>query len=461
MRSGTRYVIAVSAESARGDTVAVSLTDATSGERTWGARLSAATQALADSVAERCATALAVRTDPNMLNWIQASSEPSSYDGYQELTTGVTYFANNQFAKAAVHFQNAARDSGFTMGLVLSLWSNHYLGRRLTADSIAQALQSRRLPPLERALLDLQLAAAAGNLDAQYQAGLAVAAAAPQSEWRYLLAQSALDVGRATESVRVMDEMGPDLGWLRGSYRYWILLDRGLHYLGDFDRELSSATEARRRFPTNRILAQPYIKALAANGMVDSIDAEIARALAMRQRTNANELQTMMQAIVELRAHGNAAASKRVAARSLAWMRQQPDSVQRPLAVFVPMVHYFAGETEIARTLLQRSLDTTSAKHWDFGDASLLAVIHAEQGRPSQARRIDSVLASIGTSLFEPERLVSRAAIAASLGDGDAAVRLLQDAFRGGFTWRSILHVEAGFDKLRGYAPYEALVRPH
>ena len=61
---------------------------------------------------------------------------------------------------------------------------------------------------------------------------------------------------------------------------------------------------------------------------------------------------------------------------------------------------------------------------------------------------------------FRTDLLISRARIAASLGEFERAVALLQDAFRAGFTWRSVLHTLPGLDPLRGYAPYEELIRP-
>lgn len=157
----------------------------------------------------------------------------------------------------------------------------------------------------------LLLATFAGNVDTQYQAGLAIASATPTSEWRYLLAQSAIEVGRGAKSVRVLEEMGADTGWMRGSFMFWMMLERSLHYIGASNRELVAMTEGRRRFPTNRSIAQAYIKALVACGMTDSVEAEVGRALTLRQRENPVEYQSMDRAVSELLADGYEAAAKR------------------------------------------------------------------------------------------------------------------------------------------------------
>jgi hypothetical protein len=50
--------------------------------------------------------------------------------------------------------------------------------------------------------------------------------------------------------------------------------------------------------------------------------------------------------------------------------------------------------------------------------------------------------------------------IAAALGDRDEAVRLLQLGFDNGQNHSSLIHIDPSFDELRGYAPYDNLMRP-
>jgi len=54
------------------------------------------------------------------------------------------------------------------------------------------------------------------------------------------------------------------------------------------------------------------------------------------------------------------------------------------------------------------------------------------------------------------QRDFARAQIAAALGDGDEAVRLLGQ----GALYFSSVHVEPAFDEIRSYPPFVALMRP-
>lgn len=306
-------------------------------------------------------------------------------------------------------------------------------------------------------MVALLLATFAGNLDSQYQAAQAIASAAPKSEWRYLLAQSAIDLGRGAESVRVLEEMGPDIGWMRGSFTYWMMLGRSLHYIGASNRELAATTEGRRRFPTNRLIAQAYIKALVACGMTDSVEAEVGRALTLRQRENSVEYQPMDQAVSELLAHGYTAAAKRVAVRTLFWLDQQSVDTRSAWAAVTPDFQNAAGRVDDARTALE-SLAKKLPR--DRGVLLSLAVISAQQGDSGNARRIEALLNANNTQTSPADLLLGRAILAAGLGENDRAVALLQDAFQMGYAWRSVLHIVPGLEKLRGYGPYEDLVRP-
>jgi tetratricopeptide (TPR) repeat protein len=347
------------------------------------------------------------------------------------------------------------------MALVLAAWSDIDAERAQVADSIVKSLQPRRLPPLDRALVNHLAAVLNHDLAVEYAASLAVSAAAPRSEWRYLQAESAIKLGRSGETVRVLDEVGPDRGWLRGFLGYWMLLGRALHHLGKYDRELSMMTAARARFPNNRILIQNQLKALAGLGRLGAVDSTIDYALTLRQKGNWGDLQPMDQTVLELKAHGQNEAAQRLARRTLAWMHAQPPGDQKNWATSFPYFLYYAGALAEARRQLERP---GLIEPDDYELPTLLAVICAEEGDRQAAekidRRIDRRLAGITDPLQRADRLMDRASIAASLGDGPTAVRMIRDAYRAGFEWRNVIHILPGFDHIRGYPPYEALIGP-
>jgi DNA-binding SARP family transcriptional activator/tetratricopeptide (TPR) repeat protein len=440
----------------------VTVSNTGNGEQLWNERIDAgaartSARVSLDSLAERAATAVAVRLDANLANWIDNSSSPTSLDAYREFGSGLALYVDIQPSNAALHFVAAARDTGFTMALVLAAWANVYAGQAHAADSIVRSLQPRRLPTLDRALVNHLAAVLSHNLAAEYEASLAVSAAAPRSEWRYLQAESALRLGRSGETVRVLDEVGPDRGWLRGSSGYWTLLERALHHLGKYDRELSIMTLALARFPADRILIQGKLKALAALGRLEAVDSTIDYALTLRPKGNWGDTPTMDQAVLELNAHGQKAAAQRLARRTLDWMRVQPSDDQKAWTAAVPEFLYYAGAPAEARRQLERLRATEPD---DDANLTLLAVICVEQGDRPAAEKIDRQLARIADPARRADILMDRASIAASLGDGPTAVGMIRDAYRAGYGWRSVIHLLWGFDRIRGYPPFEALIGP-
>ena len=455
-RAGVQYLVEAVAVAGTAE-VEVALVDVGNGTRLWGSRGSGVDQAHTDALAELAATAVAVRVDPSMANWISATSEPSSIASYQEFARGLAYFAEGEVAAAETWFRTAARDSGFTMALVLAAWCNNYQGRQAVADSITRALLPRSLPPLELAMVRLLAAIGARDMDGQHQAARDIAVMPVAGEWRYLAADVAINEGHAREAVRILEEIGPDKGWMRGAFWFWQRLGSGLHHLAEYDRELTAAIEARRRFPSNRILVQGYIKALAGLGRFDAVEAEVDRALTLRQKWSWGDWQPMDQAVVELRAHGNPEGAGRVAARTMAWLRQQPAVEQSAWTSATPWFLFAAGEVDAARAGVERILATDPREPEAL---LLLAVIAVEAGDSAVARRADARLATVSGADLSADVIVAKAGIAAALGDRDRALALIRDSYRAGFAGRASLHLELGLVKLRGYAPFEKLIGP-
>ncbi|MFN8582921.1 MAG: BTAD domain-containing putative transcriptional regulator [Gemmatimonadaceae bacterium] len=450
-RVGAAYIVSVELEPVGAVGAITSMT----GERLWGLRATSGDRTVADRFAERVAIAVAVRADPAMAGWIHRTTEPSSIAAYRDFSHGLTLFADNESPTIEVLLRAAQRDTAFTFSLVLAGLQSVYEGRLPVADSIAMVLRHRDLPPLERGIMDVQAAVMSMNLDAEYRGALAVAAAAPASEWSYLLADAALKLGRGAEAARVAEEMGVDRGWLKGSVIGWGLLGRALHHMGDRDRELAAMAEAFSNFPTNRIVAQLYLKALAARGDVDSVLAEVDRVLALRQRGNWGDHQPVSSTIAEFWAHGHREGARRLALRAIDWLQHQDAATREEWAVMVPTYLYQAGDLNGAGNQLR---ELAARGPLDTDNLQLLGVIAAEQGDRETAERIAAELPGGPSPSARIEMLVVRAGILASLGQRDLAVDLLRDACRAGFAWRTVLHVLPGFDHLAGFRPFEDLV---
>lgn len=461
VRAGARLIVAITTMQI-GETpyIDATLTDVRNGALLWRspriAALPGSEIAVADVLAERSATAVAVRLDPSFQNWISASSEPSSIESYRDFRSALRLHANFEWEGAAeLLARTMARDTAFTMAAIeWVLVGMNMPAVRPHVDSVLARMKGRDLMPHDRAIVDYLAANRSGDFEIGYTLSAAIAATAPRSEWRFLQANAAVRVGRPRQGVRVLDEMRPHLGWLADGPWYWYQLGAELHFAGAYERELAEMEEARRRFPSNRIIVQMHIKALAALGREQEVMREVSRALAMRPRW-AEDIQPMHQAVVELRAHGYPDAARRLAAWTVGWIGDGPPERRHELRSDMPVILFEAGRVSEARAAMAEVIAADSTDAYGY---AMLGVMYAAEGNRAAAQREDARLARLGG----PQGLVlmGRAGIAAWLGDRERAVRLLRDALSAGLEWRPVLHLDPLLAPLRGYEPFEELIRP-
>jgi DNA-binding SARP family transcriptional activator len=460
-RVGAGMVIAISARRVVGTAyLEATLTDARSGALLWRsprvATLPDGEMEAADVLAERSATAVAVRLDPAFQNWISASSEPSSIESYRDFRSALRMRVNAELNDAvALLARVMARDTAFTMAAIeWALNARSLPAVSPSTDSVLARLKTSELKPHDRAIVDYLVARRVGDGELDHAVARGIGVAAPRSEWRILEAGAAARIGRPGEAVRVLDELGPNLGWLADGPLYWRELGSSLHFLGAHERELAEMAEARRRFPANRLIVVMHVKALAALGREEEVLREVNRALAMRPR-RLEEVQPMYQAIVELRAHGYPDAARRLAVWTAELFRDRELAPTHQLRRDLPLVLFEAGFVSEARAALSDylAIDSTSAYA-----VAMLGAMYAAEGDRAAALRVDARLADRGV----PEEVVlfGRAGIAAWLGDRERAVHLLAEALRAGLQWRPVLHLHHLLQPLSGYEPFEELIRP-
>jgi tetratricopeptide (TPR) repeat protein len=314
-------------------------------------------------------------------------------------------------------------------------------------------LRARTLPPLDAAFVEWAIAFLADNSVVEYRGARAVSEAAPNTEWSFLQARAAINVGRPREALRVLDALGPDSGWTRGSDAYWLQRDRALHYLGEYEREVREMEEAQRRFPEFRLFIQSRVKGLAALGREREVNAEIDRAFTLTT-TSEMAVQPMSQAVDELVSHGHDAAASRLAERLLDWLQRQPPAVQQQRVIFRVDLLMQLGRFREAREVALE-VDAKYPPHVYRDAQHSLAYADAALGDLSTARRI--------AARANPQQWLNtlhRADMLALMGDSAGAVALLRDAFRENGDIRPIVHLYYGLRRLRGYAAYDQLLRP-
>ena len=425
---------------------------------------------------DRVLTAMALRVDPKLKNWVFASNAPSNFESYHQLRLGIDAFTKGELADAAAHFtKSAAADTASPTPLIWAAYARSFYFD-IAADSILRELSAsrRRLGPWDDAMAGFLKAFRQGDLSLAHVMAHRVAATAPNSEWRIAVATSALNAARPKESLDVLHVMDPAQGWMEGWVFYWVTLDRAHHSLGQYEEELRDDRRAEQSFLNNApILAQAEVKALAALGRVAELTRRCDEAEAARQRGYWSRFEPLDQAAVEVRAHVGVGAARPLYDRLVARLRAHADSGVYPIEEDrqAAIADYLAeaGRLDEARVLLDSllALHPSLTSNLALTDAKIAAL----QGDRDRAHRVLRALETghvedspspspsgptIGQDRPEPDLV----AIHALLGENKEAVALLARGIGNGFAFRDVLHIWPGIERLRGYLPFDALVKP-
>ena len=225
------------------------------------------------------------------------------------------------------------------------------------------------------------------------------------------------------------------------------------------------------RFPDNAFVLFMEARALVGLGRLSQLE----RVLGEMVRLGTDQ-RSLLRIAEELRAHGHQREARHIEQQILAWYETDPehrapappDSVTWASALVLadrlPEAH------GIVRELVDRYPD-------HIGFRGFLGVIAALAGDVEEASRIDRELAQREGKYLLGNHYAWRARIAASLGEREQAVDLLRSAFTQGVRihpsdWRTGFedgwgewelvwpHSEPEFESLRGYPPFEELMRP-
>jgi len=146
------------------------------------------------------------------------------YPAYRFFMDGLTEFEASRYHEATTFFDSAyARDTTFTLPLI---WSTFAAGNmRLSArrDSLVAwiAEHKDRFDPANRFGIEYFVAEKRRDVAAQLAALQQASAAAPASEWSYMVAIALRRAGRYGESFDAIKLIDPVNGWARGWKSYW------------------------------------------------------------------------------------------------------------------------------------------------------------------------------------------------------------------------------------------------
>ncbi len=427
-----------------------------------------AIEALREQVRGILAPALAERvTHP-------AAASPPKYEAYRHYVEGIELFIQGNWSGALERLeQAAATDSGYVLPLLVSAITRWNRGELAEAETLCARVAARRetLRPFEGALLDMVQAWLRGDWVAAREATRRQAQLAPGSIANFGVAEESRRLNRPLEALGILEAMDPARGEMRGWIFYWLELTIALHMLGRHPEELEAATRARELFPEDPSVLLMEVRACAAIGQVAYVHRLIDERLSLAQPRYPDAAALMREAALELRAHGFMEPAEVLFRRSLEWYSggaSGDDSLMRRRAIARALYdaeRWDDAREEFTAIVAAKSSDASPdtvhhaqlQTHLDLGYLGALAVRADDR---TEAMRIDAQLAAMKSRYLYGRNTWWRAAMAALAGERDRATSLLRQSFSEGMPMEIALHADTHFEGLRGYEPWEQLMRP-
>jgi hypothetical protein len=304
-------------------------------------------------------------------------------------------------------------------------------------------------------MLDWQIRNIMGDLEGTFNMSLAMWKR--DSSWvaLWLAANHGIYIGHPRKTIELLNIGTPPVGWVPN----WTVLAAAYHEIGDHRNELRVAQQGDSAYPGRVALLLSVVNALAAQGEAARVRALVDSVSHASTDPTWPAGQLMLRGALELRAHGHesdAAALLDQARASLATL--PPDGPQTPRSLRRTVAEIF---------LASRQFDSAQVRYTRLGaeDSSVMvrariASIDAAGGDTATAKRMNDSLSKVVIPYSYGEIPFWRATIAASLGDKETAVRLINDALAAGARRMPDIHRTEEFQSLRGYEPFEAILRP-
>ena len=417
---------------------------------------------------QRVTGALAVLLDPRLNNWTARTSQPPTYEAYGEFLLGMQTFGPD-YENSVRHFLRAARlDSTYWQAKLWAAMSYANLHRYLPADSLFRILDRNRsqLASYDEANLDYFYAGfVRGDWETSYRGGRRMVELAPGAGHAlYAAGLTAQITNRPREAIEVLRRIDTDEGWGKAwAPRVYNLIARSYHQLGDYQRELEWAKRLRASEPNAGWTRLEEVGAMAAQGRAkDALNLAVEGAVFPTSTETWEDYSPgdfLWQAGRELRAHGHPLEAREAFERAERWYASRPadERSTRNHRRGVARVLASLGRWSDARVTYV-SLFTEDSTTVEYLGA--FGVLSARLGRMAEADSIGArLLEDAHPYTFGAPRIWA-ARIAAAKGDRAAAVGLIHQALREGYTRLYSLHADQDFEALRGLPAFQEILRP-
>ena len=415
-----------------------------------------------DSVRIQVMGALATRLS-RVTGWeLPPTAQPPTYEASQAYGRGLEEWARSEYRAAARWFERAyALDTTYLRSLMLAAAAHGNVGERAQQDSLLHLLLGRQdeLAPYDRYRLEYLTASHRGDRAAALAAAHSGVELLPYGTLRYALVGELLSANRPHEALQHLEDLISHQPIGRRWYRVWQLHTEILHVLGDHERELALAREAR-EVVSGPLYAMGYEgRALAALGRLEELTALVGEIVVAAPQPMQTPGEALMDLAREARAHGYHAAALEIAQRALVWHDEQPEEFKAAIAgrELLGRLLYLCGDWDEAGGVFA-ALAADSAEVLDA--LGYQGAIAARRGDAERARGFASELAALQMPRLRGTNTLRRARIAAILGRQEEAVTLLQKGFGEGLDYGIWLHRDMDLESLHGFPPFQELMRP-
>ena len=412
-----------------------------------------------DALGDRLLGALGRRTD---LKVLPEGFRAPKYAAYREFVAGFDKFARGGEVIASRPFFARAieLDSNYVQAYLLLARMHMNAGDFGPADSLLMRIDQLpgELTSTERLQLVFFRTELAGDLAGRLRSAerLVAVDSAGVSLWQ--VGRVAVDLLRPAYAIHALQSAESTFALIGGSStrNYIARLAEAYHLQGDFERERRILLERASVFTNAMSVRGRLLRAYA--GLRQPAPAlALADSMARSSGDTTSEAGSyLLRGALEFRAHGDATTAQRLLMRTTTWYRARQRAPGAYAARFDEAVAlWLTDDVEGAATRLRAlSRDTTRVEA-----LGLLALVDIARGDRTSAESIATALQSLRRPYLFGVHTYWRAAIAGALGNRELAVQLLQQAHQEGFPMNG-WHYDAALTSMRGYAPFEALLKP-
>ena len=421
-----------------------------------------------DRVRQRIMGAVITRFDlPDVVAVLQ---KPPLYEAYIEYLAGYELVGFDN-PKCLEHLKRAVElDPDFLVARIRLAALYMMVGDETRSDALFESLRqsTEKMTAAERNLLDLLQSVVEGKILEAYRAARHLNALVPRDVvalWQH--ARYALWSNRPRECLEVL--AGLRGGWdgmlseRFGRFRqvswYVTTAAQAHHLLGEHEQELAVARMGLERFPDLLPMYRDVAVALATLGRLEEMNGVLDTSLGVRPERGLSPAGVLIDTAEELRVHGRADESRKVAVRAVDWFEALP-----------------AEEAAKASRRSGRVRALCLSERWNearAANAGFLAafpesvdaigfkgILAARAGDRVTVDSASATLAKVRKRASLGDATYWRACIAGHLGDKDRAVTLLREAFTQGSALFVECHADWRLDPLRGYPAFEELMKP-